>query len=46
MKREPIHREKIFADEKPGGYLWCLHRERAYKWDEYREINGLPDAPL
>ncbi len=46
MKRKQMDREKIFADEKPGGYLWCLHCERAYKWVEFREIEGLPDVPI
>ena len=45
MKRKQMDREKIFADEKPGGYLWCLHCERAYKWGEFREIDGLQMCP-
>jgi len=45
MKRKPMDRETIFADERPGGYLWCLHCERAYKWGEYREIDGLQMCP-
>ena len=45
MKHKQMDREKIFADEKPGGYLWCLHCERAYKWGEFREIDGLQMCP-
>jgi hypothetical protein len=46
MKRKPMDRETIFADERPGGYLWCLHCERAYKWGEYLEIDGLQMCPF
>jgi len=37
--------ERIYLDEKPCAFLWCLHRGRDYRWGEYREINGLQMCP-
>jgi len=39
-----MDRERILG-EKPGGFLWCLHCGRTYRWGEYREINGLEMCP-
>ena len=45
-KREgKMDRERMFPDEKPCAFLWCLHCGRAYRWGEYREINGLQMCP-
>jgi hypothetical protein len=35
-----LDREQIF-DEEPGGFLWCLHCGRTYRWAEHRKINGM-----
>ena len=43
--KSAMDREKIFADEKPCKYLWCLHCERAYKWGNFRLINNLQMCP-
>ena len=40
-----MHRERMFLEEKPCGFLWCLHCGRAYRWGAYREINGLQMCP-
>jgi hypothetical protein len=40
-----MDRERIYLDEKPCAFLWCLHCGRAYRWGEYREINGLQMCP-
>jgi len=40
-----MHRERIYLDEKPCAFLWCLHCGRAYRWGEYREMNGLQMCP-
>jgi len=39
-----LDRERIFG-EKPCKHLWCLHCERAYKWGQFREIDGLQYCP-
>jgi hypothetical protein len=40
-----MDREKIFADEKPCAFLWCLHCQRPYKWGQFRLIDGLQMCP-
>jgi hypothetical protein len=40
-----MDRERIFQDENPCAFLWCLHCGRAYRWGEYREIDGLQMCP-
>jgi hypothetical protein len=40
-----MDRESVFVDEMPDAYLWCLHCGRAYRWGEYREIDGLQMCP-
>jgi hypothetical protein len=42
---EPMDRERMFEDEKPCAFLWCLHCGRAYEWGEYRQIDGLQMCP-
>jgi len=39
-----MDRERILG-EKPGGFLWCLHCGRTYRWGEYRLIEGLQMCP-
>lgn len=39
-----MHREGMEPDEK-SEFLWCLHCEHAYRWGEYRLINGLQMCP-
>ncbi|MGH8093985.1 MAG: hypothetical protein ACREIF_11005 [Chthoniobacterales bacterium] len=33
------------GEEDHSEYLWCLHCYRAYRWGEYRLINGLQMCP-
>ena len=40
-----MDRESVFVDETPCAFLWCLHCGRAYRWGEYREIDGLQMCP-
>ena len=44
-QEKPMDRERMFVDEKPCEFLWCLHCYRAYRWGEDREINGLQMCP-
>jgi len=42
MKRS--HRYEMFGRLEKG-WLWCLHCERAYRAEEYREIGDLQMCP-
>jgi hypothetical protein len=41
IQKEPMHR----GEEDRCDYLWCLHCYRAYRWGEYRLIDGLQMCP-
>jgi hypothetical protein len=43
-QKKPMDRARIIPDEKPA-FLWCLHCNRAYRWGEYRVVNGLQMCP-
>jgi hypothetical protein len=34
-------RDKVFSDEHRSPFLWCLHCERTYERDQWRNVNGL-----
>lgn len=44
VQKAPMHRADIGPSER-SDYLWCLHCCRAYKWGEYRVVNGLQMCP-
>jgi hypothetical protein len=44
-QRKPMDRLRVYRDEKRSEFLWCLHCGRAYRWGEYRVVNGLQMCP-
>ena len=44
VQKQSMHREGLGPEER-SDFLWCLHCYRAYRWGEYRLINGLQMCP-
>ena len=40
-----LDREKVFGPDSGSEYMWCLHCERAYQREEFREVDGLQMCP-